>query len=157
ADAHLTGTTLTRGSTWNAASHDLRLTFSNAVAVSSSFGGINNFTSDGTGGTVITGDFTTSGFQNYANAVTQSANAHLTGTLLTRGSTWNAAGNNLHLTFSSAVNLDPSLINVKDFTTDGAGGTTISGDFTTLGVQNYANAVTQTADSNLTGAALTLG
>jgi filamentous hemagglutinin family protein len=51
--------------------NDLSLEFVNSIAVSNSqFSGLRNFTNNGAGGTVITGDFTTTGTQAYGNAVT---------------------------------------------------------------------------------------
>ena len=157
ANVHLTGGALTLGPSWNAASHDLQLTFSSGVTVPSVFANVANFTSDGAGGTTFSGNFTTSGNQTYNNAVVQSANVHLTGGALTLGPSWNAASHDLQLTFSSGVTVPSVFANVANFTSDGAGGTTFSGNFTTSGNQTYNNAVVQSANVHLTGGALTLG
>ena len=83
--------------------------------------------------TQLGGNVTTSGSQTYNDAVVQSANVHLTGGALTLGPSWNAASHDLQLTFSSGVTVPSVFANVANFTSDGAGGTTFSGNFTTFG------------------------
>jgi hypothetical protein len=98
----------------------------------------NNLTGQTTlGGTTIT----TAGNQNYRDAVVQLANLHMTGSKLTVGPSWDATGHDLQLTFGTSVTV-PFFANVNNFVSDGLGGTIINGDFTTLGSQTYANAVT---------------
>ncbi len=83
ADAHLAGSTRSAGPNWDAASHSLWLSFTSAVAVPAALTNVGDFTSDGSGGTTIGADFTTSGGQTYGNAVTLTADAALTGVGIT--------------------------------------------------------------------------
>jgi hypothetical protein len=98
ADANLTGSTLTLGPSWNAAWHSLGLTFTGAVTVPAVFTNVNNFASNGSGGTLVNGTFSTAGNQTYNNAVTLSAAADaLTSTAagsVTFGSTLDATPKN---------------------------------------------------------------
>ncbi|HEV2394452.1 MAG TPA: filamentous hemagglutinin N-terminal domain-containing protein [Verrucomicrobiae bacterium] len=235
ADSHLTGSALALGPSWDAANHNLQLTFNSSVTVPAALVNVNNFASDGAGGTVINGDFTTAGSQTYGspvtisgpagartltstavlpangkiwfqgtvdaltagsqglvvktdgttefdaavgatslasldikgnsiatagntdlntpsiatsgsqtfeNAVSQSAGAHLTGTTLTLGPTWNGGNQNLQLSFSSAVTVPAVFANLNNFTSDGVGGTLVNGDFAVAGSQTYVHAVT---------------
>ena len=92
----------------------------------------------------------TTGGQTYGNTVTQGIDAHLTGSTLTLGPSWNATSHSLWLTFTSMITMPPVFTNIANFTSDGTGGTTIAGDFTTIGSQTYGNAVTLLADVTLT-------
>jgi hypothetical protein len=98
----------------------------------------------------------TSGGQTYNAAVVQNVNTHLTGGSLAIGGGWNAQGHDLQLTFGSSVRV-PGFANVDNFTSDGSGGTTINGSFTTSGNQTYNNVVTLGAGSSLQGVNLTFG
>ncbi|MEI7773447.1 MAG: filamentous hemagglutinin N-terminal domain-containing protein, partial [Verrucomicrobiota bacterium] len=92
---------------------------------------------------------TTRGAQTYDGAVTQSANVVLTANNFTYSS-WDAVNNNLTLTITQPITL-PGLgfSHLKDFTSDGIGGTAFTGNFTTAGAQTYGNAVTLQADVTL--------
>ncbi len=119
-----------------------------------------------TGGTAINlngGSITTSGGQTYTGPVLLGAATTLTGTTLTLSSTINGSGatgtghdgltsNDLTLDFST-TNIEPTdgnYVNIANFTSSGAGGTTLDGTFQTTGSQTYDNAVTLTGDSTLT-------
>ena len=87
---------------WDAAGHDLWLTIGANVAASSSlFANVGNFTSTGAGGTTLAGDFATSGYQYYNNAVTLIADAKLAGTDLTFMSTVTGTGPGHDLTLAA--------------------------------------------------------
>ena len=75
----------------------------------------------------LNNDVTTTGGQTYSGAVVQGANAHLTGTTLTVGPSWNANAHDLWLTFGSGVAVPGVFTDVGNFKSDGAGGTTIGG------------------------------
>src|SRR5262249_17465783 len=85
---------------------------------------------------------TTSGGQTYNNGLSQLGDVHLTGSTLTLGPSWDALNHNLSLTFGSQITVQGLFANVKNFLSDGAGGTLIAVDFTTTGDQTYGNAVT---------------
>ncbi len=78
ANATLKGTTLSFPS-FTGNNFDLTLTFNSSVTANG-FTGVHNFTSNGTGNTILSGNFSTSGFQDYENAVMLAANTTLTST-----------------------------------------------------------------------------
>ena len=158
-NVHLTGTALNVGPSWDAQSHNLQLSFSSGVTVPGVFANVNNFISDGTGGTTLNGNFTTTGSQTYNNAVTLGASGALNGTTLDLGG---VTGNNHNLTLgnSGMATLGGSVIGVNQLTASGTGtlavnntisaasvndseATTLSGSsVTTTGGQTYNNPVT---------------
>ena len=155
ANAHLTGSTLTVGPSWNAASHDLWLTFSSAVTVPSVFTNVANVISDGAGGTTIAGSFTTSGNQTYGNAATLTNNATLTSTgggSISFNSTVNGSYDlgvttGGQTTFTGAVGGTAALTSL---TTNGGGGTAVNGGLVkTSGLQQYTDSMTVGGPSTL--------
>jgi filamentous hemagglutinin family protein len=78
----------------------------------------------------------------FRNPITQSANVQVAGTDLTVSKTWNASGFDVTLSLGNSVTVPGTLANVRNFRSDGAGGTIIDGSFTTTGQQVYGNAVT---------------
>ena len=159
ADAHLTGSTLILGPSWDADSHSLWLTFTSPVTVPSVFTNIDNFTSDGAGGTTInttiTGSFTTSGSQMYGNAAALTADATLVST----------GGGNISFSMLDGAHvlqvntagatifggLVGSVTPLTSLTTDAAGTTQINGGgVTSSGPQTYKDPVTLGANTTLT-------
>ena len=78
-DTTFVGTTVAASGDFNAQNHSVTLTLSGVVTVPlGNFLNVDNFTSNGTGGTDIAGSFLTAGFQHYENAVTLTGDATVT-------------------------------------------------------------------------------
>lgn len=107
ADTVLSGSALTLTGL-NAQTHDLTLDFTGAVTAGPAITNVGDFVSQGSGGTRITGDFTTSNSQTYANNVLLAANnATLTGTKITfRDALNSAAGSRYALTLNGDAEFD---------------------------------------------------
>jgi filamentous hemagglutinin family protein len=108
----------------------------------------NSLTTNTGGTTEIGGDITTTGNQTYNDAVSLGTNTTLKGNQLTV-STVDGQNNNLTLDFAQGVTVSNAIYsNIKNFISQGAGGTNLTGDFTTAEGQTYNNAVT--LDNNIT-------
>ncbi|MCX5789644.1 MAG: hypothetical protein NTX64_14240 [Elusimicrobia bacterium] len=139
ADTTLTGSALTLGSSFDAQSHDLTLGFSSAVTLPGVFSHVKNLTSSGSGGTRITGDFTTTGTQTYQNAVTLSGGARsLTATAVEFDAGVDGSADGSGLTVNGAATLNGASVN------------------TGTGDQSYSGTVTVGVNTALTGKNLTL-
>ena len=163
ADTFLRGATLNVPAGINGQGHDLTLDFSGAIVVDGSFINIKNFASVGSGGTQIGTPggltFTTTGFQNYTNAVTLTSDVTL-------------ASGNSDITFASTLNGPFALVlqpgtgtaffngavggtpatNLASLTVNG--NTSIGGGaVTTVGQQNYFGSLTLTNPAILTSTA----
>ncbi len=71
------GGTLTSGGTLDFNQHDLSVHFGGQITVPGAFANVANFSSDGAGGTLLNGAFTTTGAQAYGNLVTLANNPSL--------------------------------------------------------------------------------
>ena len=159
ANADLTGSTVTFGSTLDDATantHDLTVT-GDAV-----FDGIVGSTAlkslHVTGGSTIdTTAITTSGAQTYDGAVTLGANANLTGTTVTFGSTLDDAAANTHdLTVTGDAVFDGVVGGTPLNSLDVTGTTNINTTgITTSGTQTYGGKVTLGSDTTLSGSTVT--
>ncbi len=148
----LTGTTLTLGTGVNVdggGTNNLTLNFSSPVTVtggttaagnavtSNGFNNINNFVSQGSNGTALTGTFQTAGSQSYTTAVTLNADTTLT------------AGGAVGVTFNGAVN--SATAGGESLTVNTDGTTTFAG---AVGATNALNSLT--TNSNLLTTGLTV-
>ena len=88
------------------------------------------------------------GVQTYNGAVALGADTTFVGKTLMASGGVDAQNHNLTLTFSDQVTVPPGtgFANINSFTSNGAGGTNIAGDFTTAGFQHYDNVTTLGAD-----------
>jgi hypothetical protein len=132
--------------------NDLTLTFSGTVAISGgTFTNVDDFVSNGAGGTSLNGIITTTGTQTYSNLVTLTGATQLIGTVGTLSGGVAGGGNDLRLGFSAASTLSGgAFTNVANLIVDGGGTTTISGTLTTTGGQQYDDSVLLGAGTVLT-------
>src|SRR5207248_1865671 len=160
ANVHLTGSSLTLGPTWDAAGNNLQLTFGSTVTVPAVFTSVHNFISDGSGGTTISGDFSTSGNQTYNNAVTLAgagATRIVTGVNVNFASTLTGAGKSLTVNGSGTTTFGNTVSGVNALTTDAPGSTVVNGSVSAASVTlndttSLNNDVTTTADQTYNGA-----
>ena len=101
------------------------------------------------------GSVTTSGVQNYGGQVTLGTDTTLKGSTLTLAAGLLGAGHDLTLNFSAAPGATitstgtTAITGIRNFSSIGAGGTSISGKFLTTGSQNFGDALTLTGDTTL--------
>jgi len=171
ADTHVTATTLTIGTTWNASGFSLQLTSGAAVALPGLYGAVKNFTSDGVGGTTLNGTFTTTGFQTFNNTVTLVTDTALNGTVVSltggiAGGTHNltVTGTGIYAGTSSGIGTLTNSGNAAFSGTLSAGAAIVTGStalngavITTTGSQNYMNTVTLGGDTILSGTPVLFG
>ncbi len=144
------GTALVATGIIDAQNHDLTLTLSRLASVPlAGIINLHNFTSNGTGGTNITGNFSTTGFQHYDNFVTISGPATLTAGVvagqdsISFSSTVDSAGHfALSLNTSGPIRFKGAVGNtgpLGSLTTLGSGTTFLDGGaVTTVGSQTFA-------------------
>ena len=91
------------------------------------------------------------GTQTYNGVVLLGMSTTLVGASVTNTGVINAQGNDLTLTLSGLTSVPlAGIVNVHDFTSNGTGGTNITGDFQTTGFQHYDNFVTLSGPATLT-------
>ncbi|MBD2120539.1 filamentous hemagglutinin N-terminal domain-containing protein [Trichocoleus sp. FACHB-262] len=137
----LTGTNLTF-TKFNGNNHDLQLDFANQISVSNTlFSNIEKFVNNGSGGTLINGNFTTSGAQEYKNAVKFGADTQLTSNgSIQFGGTVDATDKNTDVTIAAGTG---------DVTFGGAVGTDRNGALGTLDITSEAVQLNTTNANNL--------
>ncbi len=149
----LSGTTISLGSTVTGAGNSLTIT---NTAVSSltpgSITGVLNFLNNGGGAMTISGTLTTTGTQTWNNPLTLGGVTVLSGTTISLGSTVTGAGNNLTITNTLASSLTlGNIAGVLNFTNNGGGGMTVTGNLTTTGTQAWDNPLTLASAVTLSG------
>ena len=105
-----------------------------------------------TGSTLANPTVRTGGSQAYNGGGTATQNTALIGGgTLTSAGGLNFGGNDLSVRFGGLVTVPGAFTSVRNFASDGAGGTLVNGAFTTTGSQTYGDAVTLTGAPTLTG------
>ena len=147
-DTTLTGETITNGATLDGGIHALSI-FGDA-AVFGPISGVTNYSVSGS--TNLGANIKTIGTQTYSGLVTLSVDTTLTGTDPAFTNGIEGKGHTLSLDFSGATAIDGALFTgLNNLSTGNGGRTTLSGAITTTGKQTYADAVTLSADTTLTG------
>jgi mucin-19 len=162
ADTHVTAATLAIGPSWDASHFNLWLTIGANITVPGVFYQVNDFVSDGVGGTTLNANFTTSGSQTYA-AVTLGADTTLAssgGGNIGLGAV-TGGGHDLVVSTAGKTTFGGNATGVGALQTDGLGSSEVDGAINaasvTLGDAATLNGQTVTTSSGQSYGAVILG